>query len=130
MTFGVKTIGGGGAAVAVKKELIVNILGGNVLSNGLDGIYYGETVTPTKVYDPNVDDEYPNGLGRALLYIDGVPQTSKVLVRHDYSNYLTPFLIGQTFYVLGTDSIEYVENEGAENEVRTAMTIYRVKAWR
>jgi hypothetical protein len=63
----------------------VSILSGNTLSTGQTGIKYsssGISDVPS-AYDPDVTSSFIDGVGRGTLFIDGVSQTSKVLIVND-----------------------------------------------
>lgn len=92
------------APAAVKQ---VWIIGGNALATGQEAIQYAATVTPAAVYDPDVDTVYPQGLGNAWLYIDGIRQTDRVLVHHDFLGYTQPLLAGRIMGVIGTEILTY-----------------------
>lgn len=104
---------GGGAASSVK---VLVIIGGNTLAAGVPGIKYSAgPIVPTQVYDPEVDSVYPDGMGRANLYVNGVLQPLRVLVRHNYAAYKAPIIGGSQVTVFGTDSLIYSA---------TTMTLY------
>ena len=65
---------------------VLRIIGGNTLDDGsTDGIksLAAQLADIPAAYDPNVDVAYPDGIGRATLYIDNVEQPDKVLVIND-----------------------------------------------
>jgi hypothetical protein len=72
----------GGAAAQLK---VVVIVGGNTLVTSQTGISYSSTpITDVpSAYDPDVTSSFIDGVGRGTLYIDGVAQTSKVLIVND-----------------------------------------------
>jgi hypothetical protein len=84
----------------------VQVIGGNTLASGQDGINFASTVTPTAAYDPDVDTTYPDGLGRGWLYSNG-RILRRVLLRHDYGAYTAPFLVGRRIKIGGTVSLTY-----------------------
>jgi hypothetical protein len=101
----------GGAAAA---QLRLLIIGGNT-SNGVNCIKFASSVTPAKVYDPDVDTTYPDGLGRAVLFVDGV-DSGRVLVRHLFESWKAPLIGGQVMRVTGTAKIGSGEDD-TENTV-------------
>lgn len=94
--------GGVGAAPVLR----VRIIGGNPVG-GIEQIVYAASVTPPKVYDPDVDTSYVDGLGNAWLFRDGVRQADRVLVRHDWLDDATPLLSGRIVGVRGTVTLTY-----------------------
>ncbi len=63
----------------------VQIVGGNTLADGSPGIKYvdaGVAAVPS-AYDPSVTTSFIDGIGRGVLFIDGVPQAGYVLVVAD-----------------------------------------------
>lgn len=66
---------------SVSEQLLLVIIGGNTLETGQDGVAYTASVTSVpSAYDPNEDDTFIDGIGRATLYRNGVEQEDKVLV--------------------------------------------------
>lgn len=98
----VPTRGGG----SVQPKQSVQIIGGNTVS-GIDCIKYASTVTPGAVYDPDVDAVYPDGLGHAWLYVNGIIQSRRVLVRHNLVASELPMYVGQVWAVLTTTTLTY-----------------------
>ncbi len=64
--------------------LFVNIVGGNTLDSGEDGVKYKDTTIATvpSAYDPDVTSSFIDGIGRGTLYRNGVAQ-GMVLVVND-----------------------------------------------
>jgi hypothetical protein len=94
-----------GGAGSAPRQLLLSIIGGNDLGSGAQGIKYTPSLTLPVGYDPDVDAVYPNGMGRAALYVNGVLQPNNVLVRHDFVGWTGPLLAGYLLPVLGTISI-------------------------
>lgn len=94
------------------KTLIVT--GGNaaLIGGGIEGIQYASTVTPTAVYDPNVDTVYPAGLGNGELYVNGVRQAGKVLIRHNFYGNQWAVLQSAMLRVAGTVTLTYDPGSG------------------
>lgn len=86
---------------------MVWISGGNILATGHEAIQYAASVTPTAVYDPDVDTAYPVGLGNGWLFVNGVMQLNRVLIRHDFTGYTQPLLAGRIMGVRGTSTLYY-----------------------
>ena len=103
----VPTRGGG----ATQPKRAVQIIGGQTVS-GIDCITYASTVTPGAVYDPDVDTAYPDGLGRGWLFINGVLQSRRVLVRHAFVGYERPVFASSVWGVLATTSLSYDPGTG------------------
>lgn len=97
---------------------VVEIIGGQDLGGGYLGIVYAPSVTPAAVYDPDVDTDYPDGLGNAWLWIDGVRQANRVLARHDGETTQYPLAAGHRARVRGTETLTYSG---------TDMTVYTVR---
>jgi hypothetical protein len=104
----------GGAAAAVDDRVL--IIGGQIAS-GIDVINFSATCSPSKIYDPDVDESYPSGLGNASLYRDGV-YVGKVLVRHGNPSWPAPFIAGQLLRVVG----ESIVGSGGSYE-QTALVV-------
>lgn len=114
----VPTRGGG----SVQPKQSIQIIGGNTVS-GADCIKYASTVTPAAVYDPDVTTAYPDGLGRGWLFINGVIQSRRVLVRHAFVGYERPVFASSVWGVLATTSLSYDPGTGP-----VSMTAYLL-AW-
>jgi len=95
----------GGTPAAIRRARIV---GGNPLASGLEALQYAASVTPLAVYDPDVTTAYPTGLGNAVLYVDGVAQANKVLVRHAFTGDQSPILAGRMVSVYSTETLTYL----------------------
>jgi hypothetical protein len=95
----------GGGVITPRR--MVWIIGGNALATGHESIQYAASVTPGAVYDPDVDTVYPAGLGNGWLFVDGVQQLNRVLVRHDFTGYTQPLLAGRIMGVRGTVTLYY-----------------------
>lgn len=95
----------GGAGATTLRTL--RIIGGNLAALAVEGIGYAETVTPAAVYDPDVTTVYPLGLGNAWLFIDGVRQPNRVLVRHEWIGDQTPLLSGRMVAVRSTGTLSF-----------------------
>lgn len=87
--------------------LTVRIIGGNPLASGVECIQYAASVTPPKVYDPDVDTSYVTGIGNAYLYRNGQPVAGAVLVRHDWVADQMPLRSGRVLRVRGTVTLTY-----------------------
>lgn len=85
----------------------LRIIGGNLATLAVEGIGYAETVTAAAVYDPDVTTVYPLGLGNAWLFVDGVRQPNRVLVRHEWIGDQTPLLSGRMVAVRSTGIITF-----------------------
>lgn len=94
-------------APPISKNIWAQIIGGNPLSSGIECIQYAASVTPLAVYDPDVDTAYPNGLGNAWLYIDGILQTNRILVRHSFTGDQSPILSGRIVALNGREILTY-----------------------
>jgi hypothetical protein len=97
--------------------LHVMLIGGNELDSGQDGLIYAATVTPAAVYDPEVDTTFPDGLARGWLFVDGVRQAERVLIRHDFIGHTGAFIGGTHLSVTGTTTLTYDD---------TPMTCYTI----
>lgn len=64
---------------------IGQVLDGNTLETGQDGIQYSDDVITSvpSAYDPDVDDSFIPGIGRGPLSINGVLQPGNVLFVND-----------------------------------------------
>lgn len=82
-----------GVSVGVQPTLTLVILNGNLVGGGLLGILYSGSVTLSAAPDLAADTTVPNGLGRALLYVNGVPQ-GRVWARHDRGADVAPLPAG------------------------------------
>lgn len=91
---------------AVQPVLSLVILNGNDLGGGVLGIAYAGSVTLSSEPDISVDTTVPDGLGRALLYSDGVPQ-GRVWVRHDRGADVIPLASGTRRRAVTAVSISY-----------------------
>ena len=96
--------GGGGVASPV---LRIQIIGGNPMASGIESLQYAATVTVPQVYDPDVDTSYVQGLGNGWLFIDGIRQPNRVLVRHDFIGDQTPLITGRRVATRGTVTLTY-----------------------
>lgn len=92
---------------AVESILRLQIIGGNVLSGSIVGIKYAASVTPLAVYDPDVTTSYPDGLGNAWLYLNGVRQINRVLVRHNFTGYTQPLVSGRVMSTVAKTTLTY-----------------------
>jgi hypothetical protein len=94
---------GGGTSA----ELSLEIIGGYLLS-GIDCVRYAASLTPTKVWNPEVDTaSYDAGLGRAWLFINATRQPTRVLIRHDNSGHPRPLIAGARVRCVGTVTLTY-----------------------
>ena len=71
--------------VYVAEDMVLTITGGNTLETGQDGINYasGTISSVPSAYNPNVDTTFIDGIGRGVLYKNGVAQTGYVLIVND-----------------------------------------------
>ncbi len=91
----------------VADSLVLQVIGGQNVS-GIDMIKFAATVTPTALWDPNVNTSgYDNGLGYGYLFINGAVQVSKVLIRHSFYAHLRPVPSGARLRVAGTEVLTY-----------------------
>ena len=92
---------------AVSTDLVLQVIGGTLLS-GVDCIRYASSLTPTKVWDPEVDTTgYDVGLGRGWLYINGQRQSKRVLIRHDFAIRPRPIPSGAMLRGFSTVTLTY-----------------------
>lgn len=88
-------------------ELSLEIIGGYLLS-GIDSVRYAASLTPTKVWNPEVDTaSYDAGLGRAWLFVNATRQPTRVLIRHDNSGHPRPLIAGARVRCVGTVTLTY-----------------------
>ncbi len=85
----------------------VQIIGGNLLTSGHQAIKYAATVTLTQAYDPDVDTVYDAGLGNAWLFVNGIKQSNRVLVRHSFEGYTQPLLAGRIMSSPGVSAVTF-----------------------
>ncbi len=81
---------------------VIQIIGGQVISE-VDCIKYvaeEDEVDLTDTYDPDTDETYPDGMGRAWLWLDG-QREKRVLVRHDFTGATAPLIGGWVYVVRG-----------------------------
>ncbi len=98
-------LGVSGGAEAPQRVLV--ILNGNSLGGGLLGILYAGSVTLSVAPDLAADATVPDGIGRALLYANGIPQ-GRVWVRHDRGADVAPLPAGARRQAVGdTVSVSY-----------------------
>lgn len=98
---------GGGAAASDAPELVLQVIGGYAIS-GVDCVRYAASLTPTKVWNPEVDTTgYDAGLGRAWLFSNGQRQTTRVLIRHDMLIHPRALISGAFMRALGTVSLTF-----------------------
>lgn len=91
----------------ISAELSLEIIGGYLLS-GIDSVRYAASLTPTKVWNPEVDTaSYDAGLGRAWLFINATRQPTRVLIRHDNSGHPRPLIAGARVRCVGTVTLTY-----------------------
>jgi len=110
-----------GSAPAASVQRI-QIIGGNAMASGIQAIQYAASVTLAQVYDPDVDTAYISGLGNGWLFIDGIRQANRVLVRHDFIGDQTPLITGRRVAVRGTVALTYTDP--GPPIVTTDMTAY------
>lgn len=114
----------GGGAVAPHRML--SLIGGNLLTGGVQGLKYAaDPLTLTDAWDPNTDPVMDDGIGRAVLYVDGQPQADYVLIRHNFPAWPAPLVTGQRVAVLGTVSLVY--DAGGPDEA--TLTAYTFAPW-
>jgi len=106
------------------RGLRIQIIGGNPLASGIEAIQYAATVTMPKVYDPDVDTAYVAGLGNGWLFLNGIRQPNRVLVRHDFIGDQTPLITGRRVSVSGTVTLTHTA--AGPPIVTTPMTVYLI----
>lgn len=110
------------AAAKTERLLALQIIGGYTLS-GIDCVRYAAGLTPSQAWDPEVHTSgYDAGLGRAWLFVDGVMQPTRVLVRHDWSAHPRPLISGQRIQTHGTVALTYDPGGGGTVVTMTAYT--------
>jgi hypothetical protein len=115
---------GGGS----EPERLVSIIGGNLLGSGAYGIKFVSALpTVDKFYDPDVDTTFPDGLGYATYYVDGVLEPENVIVIHDWTIYRAPLISGLVLPVRGTMTIPITPTPVTGP---TTITVYRVGVYR
>lgn len=97
------------------------ILGGNTASigSGVEGIVYASSVSPAAAYDPATTTVYPSGLGRGILFENGI-EIGTVLVRHAWYGYTAPVLAGDIVRASGTTTLIYDPGGGGAVVTMTA----------
>ncbi len=104
-------------------NLFLRIIGGQLQSD-VPMIQYALTdPTLTDTYDPEVDTDYPIGLGNAELWGDG-ELIATVLVRHNFPGFPSPLMAGDDYLVNGTMTIT-IDSGAHEGEVLTFYTVKR-----
>ena len=94
-------------APAAAPRMHVQVIGGYTV-DGIDLIRYAASLTLTQAWDPDTDTSgYPAGLGRGWLVVNGVLQTSRVLIRHDWSAHPNALISGARLVTLGTVALTY-----------------------
>lgn len=92
---------------------VLELIDGATLASGLVGIGYAASVAPSVLYNPDVDTSYITGLGNAYIWVRGVLQPSRVLVRHDVAGSPWPLLEGMRFPVESTISVTVASGPNA-----------------
>lgn len=84
---------------------VLEIIGGNTLSDGTVGITYNASAAATAIYNPEIDTSYASGLGNAWLYVNGTRQSLRVVVNHQFAGFPRPLRAGRRLRCNGTDSL-------------------------
>ena len=99
-------------------QQVIAIIGGNAKSigNGIEGIVYSDPsvddiLDACATYDPDVTTEYIDGVGNGILFIDGVEQENKVLVRHNFFGTPYPALQGALVRVANTTTVHTINGD-------------------
>ncbi len=110
---------GSGAAPSLR---VITIIGGNTLGTGQTGIKYSSSAITDvgSSYNPDVDTSFSDGIGRGTLSIDGVIQSSKVLVCNDSTGAAITFALLASDVVV-TAATKTVTVGGDPN---TTLTVY------
>ena len=102
-----------GAETTALRSLMIDRGNDATIGNNLKGIVYNPSpITPTAVYDPNTDTTFPDGLGRGILFVDGVQQAGYVLVLHNFSGAPFPVIAGDLVRIAGTTTLTYDPGSG------------------
>jgi hypothetical protein len=80
----------------------VEVIGGQTSGDIACVLYNATDPTLAQSYDPDVDTDYPTGLGNAWLYDYRGQRSRRVLVRHDFSGAPAPLVAGWVYKVRGT----------------------------
>jgi len=113
-----------GSSAPPKSLQRIQIIGGNVMASGIEALQYAATLTLTQAYDPDADTVYIPGLGIGWLFIDGIRQANRVLVRHDFIGDQTPLITGRRVAVRGIVALTYTDP--GPPIVVTGMTAYLI----
>lgn len=102
----------------------LRIIGGQTIlaTPALLGIRCATTLTLSQAYNPDTDATYPDGLGRAWLYEDGILM-GRVLVRHDVAAYGLPLLAGQPVSAGASVTLTYDPGGGGDKVEMTAWLV-------
>jgi len=106
------------------RVLRIQIIGGNPLASGIEAVQYAASVTLAQAYDPDVDTAYIAGLGNGWLFINGIRQPNRVLVRHDFIGDQTPLITGRRVSARGTVTLTFTA--AGPPIVTTPMAVYLV----
>lgn len=91
-----------GAGGSVTKRIA--IVEGNTLATGQDGIVYeaSEITSVPSAYDPSTDTSFIDGIGRGILYVNGVSQGYVLVVNDGRSGSVINFdLLGGSDFDVG-----------------------------
>lgn len=101
---------------------VVQVIGGQIVGE-VDCIQYEEDdPTLDQLYDPDVDTDYPPGMGRGWLMGANGRRLTRVLIRHDFSGTSSPLIGGWVYVVRGTTTLT-VDSGDDEGRTMLAYTI-------